>query len=77
MWKCKNCGGEIIVCVSKALRKNYRVDKNKNEQGDCLKQELGDYVSKTYSCEKCGKWYNAHLSVWEDKLEDIAEWVDD
>lgn len=68
MWKCKNCGCEIIAeCIDGTIDGGYGIiTKDKNVE---LTDYSIDFKVNSMYCENCGNS--------SDELEDIADWVDD
>lgn len=54
MWKCNNCGKEVIYIVATS----YKVKKN-------LKKEINEKVEGTYWCPDCGVYNDLITNIAE------------
>ena len=40
-WKCKKCGGKIIISLTRVMSSDYNIDKKGNPIGKCLRKLEG------------------------------------
>lgn len=66
-WKCKECGGDVVLIETEEYKSKYYLDKNKNKYYQ-MGYDKGD-TSYIYECQNCG-----NETFYESELEDIAEW---
>lgn len=70
MWKCKECGSEILLTEFDGSSFKYNLDKNKEIIMLVVDNEWT--YEKFMQCSGCGK-----ATFDDEELEQIAEWVDD
>lgn len=69
MWRCKECGGAVVLKQKRMLERGFILDKNGDIKFCFVESE--DKVNKSYyHCQKCDKKWMKN----ETKIKDIAEW---
>lgn len=69
MWRCKECGGAVVLKQKRMIERGFILDKNGDAKFCFMESE--DKVNKSYyHCQKCDKEWNSKL-----KIKDIAEWI--
>ena len=71
-WRCKECGGEVVIIETFYTTSTYEISKNyKKGKLKAKEKELWDkgYICNNLGCEN-NKEYNEYLT-------DIAEWEED
>ncbi|CAL7867525.1 hypothetical protein [Fusobacterium necrophorum] len=64
MWKCKECGGEIVAL--------YSVQKRINSKKEIIRHRLSDVFIQQLECIEC----YCHVDNF-NQIERIAEWIEE
>lgn len=74
MWKCKYCGGEILIEVTAVVNYDFIIDKNgEPDELYPIYSPIDEYIK----CEGCSFDRNYKCSECDaesEELEEIAEW---
>lgn len=74
MWKCKECGGEVILKEDNIYEDIYVVEKNGNKGKRISSQ--GPFLNEgwRYECQLCGKGTEEY---YDNEICEIAYWVEE
>lgn len=67
MWKCKECGGEIIASVSGTIKGGWGYPNKDGDVTSLVNYSL-DYQADDFTCDDCDKYSKnlEEIAVWED-----------
>lgn len=71
MWRCKECGGEVVEVEKETIATKFRIDKHMQRVVQ-IGNEYEESTSSIYECKNC-----AEVAFYESDIEDIAEWEED
>ena len=70
MWKCKDCGDEMVLVEVDGVRKKYKIDKNKEKV-----MFIGESKTEPNYVYECKNKKCPNIAFDDEDLEEAAEWV--